>query len=129
MRPIYFALPLVLALAACKLSDGTVPDAGASSASALDAAAASNDPLAAHDNTPALQELADSDPRALMQAQVVLDRLGFTPGVVDGKAGLSTRNAVSGFQEANNLTVTGELDEPTTAALQQWNKKIGRAHV
>ena len=122
MRPIYFALPLVLALAACKLSDGTVPDAGASSASALDAAAASNDPLAAHDNTPALQELADSDPRALMQAQVVLDRLGFTPGVVDGKAGLSTRNAVSGFQEANNLTVTGELDEPTTAALQQWNK-------
>ena len=122
MRPIYFALPLVLALAACKLSDGTVPDAGASSsASAPDAAAASNDPLAAHDNAPAPQELADSEPRPLMQAQVVLDRLGFTPGVVDGKAGLSTRNAVSGFQEANNLTVTGQLDEPTKTALVQWN--------
>ncbi len=120
MRPIYYALPLVLALAACKLSDGTAPDGAASSASASDAAAANNDPLAAHDNAAAPQELADSDPRALMQAQVVLDRLGFTPGVVDGKAGLSTRNAVSGFQEANNLTVTGELDEPTTAALQQW---------
>ncbi len=53
----------------------------------------------------------------MMQAQVVLDRLGFTPGVVDGKNGLSTRNAVSGYQEANELKVTGELDEATRRAL------------
>ena len=56
-----------------------------------------------------------------MQAQVVLDRLGFTPGVVDGKMGLSTVNAIKGFQEARGLTVTGELDEPTKQALAQWN--------
>ena len=56
-----------------------------------------------------------------MQAQVVLDRLGFTPGVVDGKEGLSTRNAVSGFQEANGLTVTGKVDDATKQALSQWN--------
>ena len=32
-----------------------------------------------------------------MQAQVVLDRLGFTPGVVDGKMGMSTVNAHQGL--------------------------------
>ncbi|WP_420605350.1 L,D-transpeptidase family protein [Novosphingopyxis sp.] len=53
----------------------------------------------------------------LMQAQVVLDRLGFTPGVVDGKNGMSTKNAIEGYQEANELKVTGELDEPTRRAL------------
>ena len=52
-----------------------------------------------------------------MKAQVVLDRLGFTPGVVDGKMGLSTRNAISGYQEANDLQVTGEMDEATRRAL------------
>ena len=56
-----------------------------------------------------------------MQAQVVLDRLGFTPGVVDGKEGLSTRNAVSGFQEASGLPVTGKFDEATRNALAKWN--------
>lgn len=63
---------------------------------------------------------ADTEARPIMQAQVVLDRLGFTPGVVDGKMGLSTRNAISGFQEANQLKVTGELDEETSKALVQW---------
>ena len=128
MRPIYLALPLLLTLAACKVSDGTPPDASATEATAnpaeLPSAAAQAstvaDPLAAHDGAPNAQEIADSEPRPVMQAQVVLDRLGFTPGVVDGKPGLSTRNAVSGFQEANGLTVTGELDAATKAALSQY---------
>ena len=38
-----------------------------------------------------------------MQAQVVLDRHGFSPGVIDGKMGMSTNNAIEGFQEANEL--------------------------
>jgi lipoprotein-anchoring transpeptidase ErfK/SrfK len=79
------------------------------------------DPLAAHDEQKNPEQIPDAEPRPLMQAQVVLDRLGFTPGVVDGKEGLSTRNAVSGFQEANNLQVTGKVDEPTMAALAKWN--------
>jgi lipoprotein-anchoring transpeptidase ErfK/SrfK len=56
----------------------------------------------------------------MMQLQVVLDRLGFTPGVIDGKPGLSTKHAITGFQEANNLDPTGELDAPTKAALDRW---------
>jgi lipoprotein-anchoring transpeptidase ErfK/SrfK len=65
--------------------------------------------------------MADDIPRPLMQAQVVLDRLGFTPGVVDGKQGLSTRNAILGFQEANGLAMTGRLDPKTTEALARWS--------
>lgn len=83
---------------------------------------AAGDPLAAHDEDKAPTQIPDAEGRPIMQAQVVLDRLGFTPGVVDGKEGLSTRNAVSGFQEANDLPVSGELDEVTQVALAKWDK-------
>ena len=128
MRSIYLTLPLLLTLAACKVSDGTAPDASASQAPASPAALPSSiaqtpaaaDPLAAHDGGTIANEVPDSQPRPIMQVQVVLDRLGFTPGVVDGKPGLSTRNAVSGFQEANGLKLTGMLDAATKAALTQY---------
>ena len=42
------------------------------------------------------------------------------PGVVDGKMGMSTVNAIKGFQEARGLQVTGELDQATMQALAQW---------
>jgi lipoprotein-anchoring transpeptidase ErfK/SrfK len=82
---------------------------------------AAGDPLAAHDDRTGPDQIPDAEPRPLMQAQVVLDRLGFTPGVVDGKEGLSTRNAVAGFQEANDLQVTGQIDNATGHALARWN--------
>ncbi|MWV28161.1 L,D-transpeptidase family protein [Erythrobacter sp. GH3-10] len=66
-------------------------------------------------------EIADAKERPIMQAQVVLDRQGFGPGVIDGKMGASTRNALEGFQEANDLEVTGELDEETKQALDEWS--------
>ncbi|HEY6814921.1 MAG TPA: L,D-transpeptidase family protein [Croceibacterium sp.] len=55
-----------------------------------------------------------------MQLQVVLDRQGFGPGVIDGRDGLSTVNALKGFQEANELEPSGELDVPTRAVLARW---------
>ncbi len=64
----------------------------------------------------------DSEERPVMQAQVVLDRIGFGPGVIDGKMGMSTENALLGFQEANGLDTTGALDEPTKAALAEWEQ-------
>lgn len=120
MRPIFIALPILISLAACKGGDSNAPDAGASQQPPSAPASAASDPLAAHDNAPAPQEMPDSEARPLMQAQVALDRLGFTPGVVDGKDGMSTRNAISGYQEANDLAVTGKLDAPTLAALAQY---------
>ncbi len=67
------------------------------------------------------QHIPDSEDRPVMQAQVVLDRIGFGPGVIDGKMGMSTENALNGFQEANDLKVTGELDEATKTALSDWD--------
>ncbi len=130
LRIILTALPL-LALTACHFQVGgeqqgsgsaTPSPAGRESASA--APAPTTDPLSARDAVQGAkldQPYPDPEQRPLMQAQVVLDRLGFTPGVVDGRPGLSTRNAIAGFQQANNLTPSGELDQPTNAALVKFS--------
>lgn len=131
MRIILISLPL-LAMTACHFSvggdpktepSGTTeakpPNAVSSSAAKTDA-----DPLAARDAAQGAkldQPYPDPEQRPMMQAQVVLDRLGFTPGVVDGKPGLSTRNAIAGFQQANQLAPTGTLDQPTLAALMKFD--------
>lgn len=56
-------------------------------------------------------------PNPILQAQVLLDRRGFSPGVLDGKAGMSFKAALRGFQEAGGLPITGEYDRKTAAAL------------
>ncbi len=56
-----------------------------------------------------------------MQLQVVLDRAGFGPGVIDGKMGVSTENALRGFQEANDLKITGTHDSATEEKLAKWD--------
>ncbi|WRH68420.1 MAG: peptidoglycan-binding protein [Planktothrix sp. GU0601_MAG3] len=48
----------------------------------------------------------------VLQAQ--LQTLGYYTGIVDGVFGQSTQGAVSNFQRANRITVTGEVG-PTTA--------------
>ena len=55
-------------------------------------------------------------------AQVLLDAAGFSPGVIDGKQGMSLTNSVKGFQEARGLDVTGKLDGPTRQALLAQNR-------
>ncbi|WP_340587853.1 L,D-transpeptidase family protein [Erythrobacter alti] len=67
-------------------------------------------------------DVPDPRERPIMHAQVVLDRQGFGPGVIDGAMGQSTRNAIKGFQEANDLEVTGELDDATKQALNEWER-------
>lgn len=121
MRPISFVLPILIVVAGCKVSTDDTSKPGSKEATTQQTQpTAASDSLAAHDNVKSAQDIPDSEPRATMQAQVVLDRLGFTPGVVDGKEGLSTRNAISGFQEANELAVSGKLDAATIAALAQY---------
>ncbi|PWG03380.1 hypothetical protein DF286_11255 [Sphingosinicella humi] len=53
----------------------------------------------------------------IFHAQVLLDRAGFAPGVIDGKKGMSFEEAVKGFQTSRGLKVTGVLDTPTRRAL------------
>jgi lipoprotein-anchoring transpeptidase ErfK/SrfK len=60
----------------------------------------------------------DSDNPTLM-AQILLDRAHFSPGEIDGSSGSNTRRAITGFQAANGLTVSGDLDDATWAALKR----------
>lgn len=55
-----------------------------------------------------------------LQAQVILDRLGFSPGVIDGEEGQSYIAALRGFQVANELKESGKLDEATLTAMNKW---------
>jgi lipoprotein-anchoring transpeptidase ErfK/SrfK len=119
------ATALLFALPACGL-DGADDDeeqaADAADRSSLDDNGAdsmrSNDPAAGE---AARVDIPDLQERPIMQAQVVLDRHGFGPGVIDGKMGISTENALKGFQEANNLEVSGDLDEATRRVLAKWD--------
>lgn len=54
---------------------------------------------------------------ATLHAQVLLDRAGFAPGVIDGRKGMSFEQAVKGFQTSRGLKPSGTLDQPTRAAL------------
>jgi len=117
-------LPLLALASACNLDPSGNGGEGGNDTSTAARPEASDDAMASHDPAPGQQvppDQRDDQPRPTMQMQVVLDRLGFTPGVVDGKMGLSTRNAISGFQEAKGLKVTGEADDATKQALANWD--------
>ncbi len=127
MRKIIAAASL-FALAACGLNgtDRNKDDADSAAAdqSANTTTESLSDSMASRDGADMasdVPDIPDPEERPMMQAQVVLDRQGFGPGVIDGKMGMSTENALEGFQEANGLDVTGKLDEATKAKLKQWN--------
>ncbi len=54
---------------------------------------------------------------SVFHAMVLLDRAGFSPGVIDGLPGISFEAALKGFQQSRGLQETGKLDNPTRAAL------------
>lgn len=66
---------------------------------------------------------------ATLKTQVLLDRLGFAPGVIDGQSGANLTKALKGFQEAHDLDVTGRLDQPTRQALAPYEKTPGTIEV
>ncbi|WP_404370028.1 L,D-transpeptidase [Sphingomonas sp. MMS24-J45] len=55
--------------------------------------------------------------RSTLHVQVILDHLGFSPGVLDGRKGKSLVAALKGFQEQQGLPITGEMDKATLRAL------------
>jgi peptidoglycan hydrolase-like protein with peptidoglycan-binding domain len=56
-------------------------------------------------------------PHMVRRVQTVLKRDGDYRGRVDGKWGPMTQNAVTQYQQENNLQPTGNLDEPTLMAM------------
>ena len=121
MRSAGLAISILALLAGCNSGSGNSSNETAAAATST---SPTQDQMAAHDPAPGQQplvDLADAQPRPTMQLQVVLDRLGFTPGVVDGKPGSSTSNAIQGFQDANDIEPTGKLDDATKQALARWD--------
>jgi len=117
--PAAIILPLLL-VTACRDND---PAEQAPVAATADSEGA--DSMASTDNatTDAGERAVLSDAaRSIMQAQVVLERLGFSTGVIDGKQSQSFTNALKGLQESLDLEVSGELDEATQQALARWNR-------
>nr|WP_218625096.1 L,D-transpeptidase [Sphingomonas sp. dw_22] len=57
---------------------------------------------------------------SILHAQVILDHLGFSPGILDGRDGQSLVAALKGFQTSRGLPVTGRLDTRTLGALHPY---------
>ena len=70
----------------------------------------------------AAPSVAQSTPidRNVLHVQVILDHLGFGPGVLDGRGGQSLVAALKGFQEAKGLPKTGKADARTLQALYPY---------
>jgi lipoprotein-anchoring transpeptidase ErfK/SrfK len=56
-----------------------------------------------------LSRSAELDP-LLVKAQILLDRLGFSPGEIDGRAGENGRKAIAAFAAARGLNSDGKLN-------------------
>lgn len=116
--------PLALSLTVLTACSDSASEGEAGSKTAAAPARQGADSMASRDpapgEAPAAAPGADDAARPVMQAQVVLDRLGFSTGVVDGRESPAFANALEAFQESRDLPVTGTLDAQTREALAPW---------
>jgi lipoprotein-anchoring transpeptidase ErfK/SrfK len=98
--------------------------AGLAAAAMLAAAAIAQSPASTAPAAPATKAAPTAAQAGIdltvLHVQVLLDRLGFTPGVIDGKGGQSLKAALRGFQAARGLKPTGEIDQPTLRVLHAY---------
>jgi len=107
-KPTYTPAPTAKATPTAAPAAPAQPPAGANAANAADTVAG------APAQDPAAQQ---AEFERLLRAQVLLDRAHFSPGEIDGAFGSNMRQALSGFQKARSLPVTGKLDDATWNAL------------
>ena len=101
------------------MRNGSWMNIGVGAALAVLAVAASAQNRAAPAPAPVSATPAAID-RDILHVQVILDHLGFSPGMLDGRPGMSLTAALKGFQEARGLPITGKIDDPTLSALRPY---------
>jgi len=68
---------------------------------------------------PQLPVSGDVEGNSVLHVQILLDRADFSPGVIDGKWGKNSENAVYWLQRREGLTTSGQVDHPTYQRLVQ----------
>lgn len=129
LRALALALPLTLAAAPTALfAQQAGTSAPASQARTVVPASFPADAMAhihqlnADTSAPVLKN-GDKGP-AVIRAQVMLDRAWFSVGEIDGVFGSNMRRAVSAFQMARGMPVSGIVDEATWSALSQGQAPV-----
>lgn len=67
---------------------------------------------------PALPITGESEESAIVHLQILLDRVNYSPGIIDGAFGQNTERALYWFQEVRGLEATGEVDVATYERLR-----------
>ena len=100
-----------------------VPAAAPKPAPLASASALTNDPVKARINDATLDTkgVKDGVDPAVLRAEVMLDRLHDSPGVIDGKTGTNYEHALEAYEKENDLKVSKTLDKDV------WDSLIKRA--
>lgn len=114
-------LPLLLLFSTPALAQ---PALTADAINAADIATLMAAPLRAPAWTPAGTRATLPDP-AMVRLQVLLDRAGASPGVIDGYDGDNVRKAIFAFETMRGLPADGRLDADVLAALETGGPVIG----
>ena len=85
-------------------------------AAAIDAQAVNTASIAAVRTEAPAEKPTEPDP-AIVHLQVLLDRAGASPGVIDGYFGDNLQKAIAGFEALQGLSVDGQLDPEVLARL------------
>ncbi len=73
----------------------------------------------------------DVEGPSVLRTQILLDRVLFSPGIIDGRWGKNTEKAAFWFQRREGLRATGRIDQPTFQRLVELvgeNAELIRTH-
>lgn len=74
------------------------------------------------------RDMPHPDP-AIVRLQILLDRAGASPGVIDGLEGENLRKAVSGFEAIQRLPIDGKIDSELKTRLDDGKAVMGRYRI